>query len=310
MNDNMLLILAVVAVAVGLASVVYLLLSRFKEAQESRRALSQIDEYTADMVSEREQALAKPFKDRLKEPFVGGLAGIGKRLTPAGYVETTRVKIANSGNPDPAALDRFLMSRVLFLLVIPVAFVVIFFVIGMSGMAAWGLFALFALIGAMGPESSLNEKVKKRQQEIKEKLPDTLDLLVISVEAGLGFEQALDRTISAVPGPLSDELERFLGETRAGVSRAEAMRAMEKRINVDDVRSFVLAFLQADAFGVSIGRVLRSQAEEMRIKRKQEAEERAQKAPVKMLIPMVFCVFPPLFIIVLGPAGISIMETM
>ncbi len=170
---------------------------------------------------------------------------------------------------------------------------------------------LTLVVGAlfiMGPDSILDRKVADRQYEIRRKLPDVMDLLVISVEAGLGFEQALDRTVSSVPGPLSDEFARMLGETRAGATRADAMRAMDTRTNVPEIRSFVLAILQADTFGVSIGRVLRAQADEMRIKRRQLAQERAAKAPVKMLIPMVFCIFPALFVVVLGPAAINITE--
>jgi tight adherence protein C len=192
------------------------------------------------------------------------------------------------------------------LALIPVWFIVCLGFLPLSGGSRLAVLALLTLGSILGPDAILNRRVAERQHEIQVRLPDVLDLLTISVEAGLGFEQALDRTVAAVPGPLSDEFARMLGEVRAGASRADAMRAMDERIDVPEVRSFVLAILQADTFGVSIGRVLRAQADEMRIKRRQLAQEQALKAPVKMLFPMVFCIFPALFVVVIGPAVINI----
>ncbi len=216
------------------------------------------------------------------------------------------------GNASPQAVDRFLALRVVTVVAAALTFLFVFVINltpleGKMKLAAGGLLIAVFLIG---PDSVLNRKVEERQQKIQRSLPDVLDLLTISVEAGLGFEQALDRVIHAVPGPLTEEFSRMLGETRAGASRADAMRAMDERCDTPELRSFVLAIIQADTFGVSIGRVLRGQAEEMRIKRRQLAQERAQKAPVKMLIPMVFCIFPALFVVVLGPAMMMIVENL
>jgi tight adherence protein C len=180
--------------------------------------------------------------------------------------------------------------------------------LGLSGTMQLVFFGVLLFLFIMGPDSQLNKAVAARAYILRRTLPDILDLLTISVEAGLGFEQAIDRTINAVPGPLSEEFARMLGEVRAGSSRADALRALEERTSVPEIKSFVLAVLQADTFGVSIAKVLRSQAEEMRIRRRQMAQEQAMKAPVKMLIPMVFCVFPALFVVVIGPAIINIRE--
>ena len=295
------LILAVTGAAAALGLLLYGVLTEAEEKATIRASLRQLGTYEVENV--RDTELLTPFRERALAPFLRRITDLGRRLTP---VESARRKLILSGRASPDALDRFLAMRVLFLALIPVWFVLVFFVAPISGSAAFAVFGLLAATSFLGPEAILNRRVAERQYKIRVKLPDILDLLTISVEAGLGFEQALDRTVASVPGPLSEEFVRMLGETRAGATRAEAMRALDERTDVPEVRSFVLAILQADTFGVSIGRVLRAQADEMRVKRRQLAQEQAQKAPVKMLIPMVFCIFPALFVIVLGPAIINI----
>ena len=290
----------------GIALVIWTILSQAHEKQVIRDSLRALDDYEVDNI--RDQELLNPLAERALMPILGALTGLGRRFTPVGYVDGVRHKFVLSGRPSSQAIDRFLAIRVVTVVLAP--FAVFFFwfwnPLGLTGNTQLGVTALSVMVLVMGPDAQLNRSVEDRQKEILRGLPDIIDLLVISVEAGLGFEQALQRVITSVEGPLPDEFSRMLGEVRAGSTRAEAMRAMDARIEVPEVRSFVLAILQADAFGVSIGRVLRGQAEEMRIKRRQLAEEKAQKAPVKMLIPMVFCIFPALFTIVLGPAVIRI----
>jgi tight adherence protein C len=301
-----LLIAALIGAAIAL--VVYSLLSQAEERTTVRDSLRQLEGYEVENV--RDQELLTPISERALLPVLGGLTSLGRRFTPTGYTDKIRQKFIFSGNGSADAVDRFLAIRVITVCFIPAAFAFsyIWNPAKLSGLTQLMVFAVLSLALVLGPDALLSRRVEARQHDLRRSLPDVLDLLTISVEAGLGFEQALDRTINAVPGPLSDEFSRMLGEVRAGASRADAMRALEQRTNVPEVRSFVLAILQADTFGVSIGRVLRAQADEMRIKRRQIAQEQAQKAPVKMLIPMVFCIFPSLFVVVIGPAIINIRE--
>ena len=296
------LALALIAGVVGF--VFYLLLSDAEEKAVVRSSLRQLEGYEVQDV--RDQELLIPLYQRALLPILKGLTALGGRFTPVGYVDTVRKKFVYAGRISADGVDRFLAIRVITVVLIPAWFIVVTVFLPVTGILRLGALGLGGAILALGPDSVLNRRVEERQTVMQRKLPDILDLLTISVEAGLGFEQAVDRTVSSVPGPLSDEFARMLGELRAGSSRADAMRAMEHRTNVPEIRSFVLAILQADAFGVSIGRVLRAQADEMRIKRRQLAQEKAQKAPVKMLIPMVFCIFPALFVVVIGPAMINI----
>jgi tight adherence protein C len=292
----------------GIGLAVYTLFVHFDERSTVRASLRQIEGY--DVITNiREKQLLGSARDRVAAPIVGGLIGVAKRYTPVGYVEKTKKKLIVSGKFDPVDHDRFLALRVVTIAAIPAVLFLFWFVLPLHGKTRLLVAALSILFLVLGPDAILNRTVQERQDNIRRALPDILDLLTISVEAGLGFEQALDRTVKAVPGPLSDEFTRMLNEVRAGSTRAAAMRAIDDRTDVLEVRSFILAILQADTFGVSIGRILRSQADEMRVKRKQMAQERAQKAPVKMLLPMVFCVFPALFVVVLGPAVINIFHS-
>jgi tight adherence protein C len=308
MDTELFLILGALMLGGAIALVVYTIFAQVNEKAVVRDSLRQLEGYEVENV--RDQELLAPITERAILPVIGGLTSLGRRFTPVGYVDNVRKKFIYAGEGSADAVDRFLAIRVVTVALVPVVFIFAYIwnPVRLEGMTQHLAFLLLSFALIVGPDARLSRRVEERQHELRITLPDILDLLTISVEAGLGFEQALDRVIGAVPGPLSEEFGRMLGETRAGASRADAMRALEQRTNVPEVRSFVLAILQADTFGVSIGRVLRSQAEEMRIKRRQLAEERAQKAPVKMLIPMVFCIFPALFVIVLGPAAINIAE--
>lgn len=300
------LVLAVFLLVAALAAGIWAVASTVEEKSVVRASLRQLDGYEVNNV--RDSELLKPVSERTVQPLQERLVELGKRFTPDGYAEKVQRKLISAGIQGADAADRFMAVRVICVAMIPLVLILVFGVLAMTGMMALGLAGFLVFACVMGPEAVIDRKIADRQHQIQVKLPDVLDLLVISVEAGLGFEQALDRTVAAVPGPLTDEFSRMLGEVRAGASRADAMRNMEARCDVPELRSFVLAILQADTFGVSIGRVLRAQADEMRIKRRQLAQEQAQKAPVKMLIPMVFCVFPALFVVVIGPAIINIRE--
>jgi tight adherence protein C len=255
----------------------------------------------------REETLAKPLSERAVAPVLLRLGGILRRFTPVGYLERTQRKLMLAGNPGNLDAPAFTVIK----LFTTIAGIVLAFYaqgVGSDGLQRTFLFVAPILLGFAGPDAWLTRKVDERRLAMQRALPDILDLLVISVEAGLGFDAALARVVGTVPGPLSEEFFRMLQETRVGVSRRDAMRHLMDRTDLDELRSFLLAMLQAEAFGVAIARVLRVQADEMRVKRRQRAQEKAFGAPVKLVFPLVFCIFPSLFIILLGPAAIQISD--
>lgn len=286
---------------------VFAVYAAVEERAQVRASLRQLEGYAISR--DRDREMLEPLSVRLTGA-VGGVAGkLAKRFTPQGYVDDVARKIVLSGSPPGIEVDRILVLKV-FGAASGVIWIPVVLLLGLPGLFSLAAIVFLWVVAFIAPDLSLNRRVEQRQKDIRRALPDILDLLVISVEAGLGFEQALDRTATSVPGPLSDEFRRFLTETRLGASRAEALRALDDRTDVTELRSFILAMLQADTFGVSVARILRSQASEMRIRRRQLATEQAQKAPVKMVFPLVFCIFPAIFVVLLLPAFIQIADTL
>lgn len=302
--DPLTLAVGAVFVAVLLAVVwIGLGVTRAREDMTDRLALYG----RSNAPSIRDEELAKPLAQRTIGPLVLRFSGLMKRFTPVGYMEKKQHQLVLAGSPGNLDAPSFVVIKLLGTFVgIILAFVIVDF--GNSPIQRIILFVLPIVLGFFGPDAWIARKIDERRVSMQKALPDVLDLLVISVEAGLGFDSALSRVVATVPGPLSEEFFRMLQETRVGVSRREAMRHLMDRTDLDELRSFLLAMIQAEAFGVTIANVLRVQADEMRVKRRQRAQEKAFAAPVKLVFPLVFCIFPSLFIVLLGPAAISISE--
>jgi tight adherence protein C len=302
----MLIVAAALAIFASLALGIWAFMTSIEEKATVKASLKALDDYERGDLRAKE--LQAPLLQRLSEPIRNSLVAIGRRFVTGGYMEGVRRKLIIAGKPSAEELDRFRAVRVLSAAAVPVVLVVV----ALLPMSTRDKVLLAFFLGAallLGPDAMLNRQVEERRQAMRKRLPDVIDMLTISVEAGLGFDQALERTVAAVPGPLTDEFARMLGEMRAGAGRADAMRALDARTDVPELRSFILALIQAETFGVSIGRILRGQSEEMRVKRRQLAQEEAQKAPVKLLFPMVLCVFPGIFVVLLGPSALNFIHT-
>lgn len=235
------------------------------------------------------------------------LAGMGYRLTPPTYVRKLDRLLALAGRPSGWPLSRILMAKPALGLVGASLFVLISLGNPPPMMKLAGLFLMF--LGYFIPDLMLYSKGMERQKAMQLELANTLDQMLISVEAGLGFEGAMARAGENGKGPLADELVRTLQDMQVGRSRRESYQALAERTNIPELRSFVQAVIQADTYGIAISRVLRIQAKVMRVKRRQRAEEKAMKLPVMILFPLLFFIFPVLFIAILGPAVINTIAT-
>jgi tight adherence protein C len=303
------MITAVVGICVGLGILLLVVgLGASKPVDPVQARLTQLGSIQAKNLEELE--LQQPLADRTIRPLVARLSRMSGRMTNASSSQTVEKRLALAGNPGDLRVTDWMGVKIL--VGIGVAILVLLVLAGLMRNVSVGIFAaLIALIfGYTMPEFWLGRKVKARQNAILKMIPDTLDLLTISVRAGLGFDAALAKVVEKLNGPLTDEFRRALAEVRVGKTRREALRDMIPRTEVQPLSNFIGAIIQAEQLGVSISKVLQVQSEQLRIERRQRAEEQAAKAPIKMLLPLVGCIFPTLFIVILGPAMIAIINTL
>jgi len=255
-----------------------------------------------------ELELQRPLSDRTLKPVIRGLSGLMTRFYPANTMRSLSLRLKRAAMETTSA-EFFLGVK---------GFAAIVGAVGASAlvnlMTSDGTQTLFGAIGGlvvgfMAPDFYLGNRASRRGTQILESLPDALDLLTISVEAGLGFDAALVKVTEKLKGPLSEEFKRAGSEQRVGKSRQEALRGITERVEQKELGNFISAIIQADQLGVSMSKVLRIQSEQMRGERRQRAEEKAAKAPILIMLPTIGCIFPSLFIVILAPAALSAMSS-
>ncbi len=306
MNPLLAVGLALLFVAIMLAVVASGALTRPKSGVA--RSLEAVEAIHAPRRDLRVRELERPFGERVLDPLSARFTAIGRRFTPEERVVRIRRRLDLAGNPAGWDADRVLGLKALAGLVGALLGLVLPPLLGFSPlMTVLGVVGGCAL-GWVAPSLWIYQISYDRSQRVRRELPDALDLLTISVESGLAFDAGLAQVARRTSGPLAQEFFRVLQEMQIGTGRGQAMRALADRTDVPELRSFVGAMIQADAFGIPIAGVLRVQAREMRVKRSQRAEELAQKVPVKILFPLIFCILPCLFLVVMGPAVITVIQ--
>jgi tight adherence protein C len=292
----------------GLAAAAVLLITVGVTARPPKDAVqARLEQLVAQPKSLEEFELQQPFFDRVLRPLIKRLSRFGRSGDQGGVIARTDAKLEKAGYPGGLRGADWMGVKILCTIV----FAVIFFFLGLLiGKAAFGFIAALmgAAFGFLGPEFWLGSQIKKRGMAMILQLPDALDLLTISVEAGLGFDAALAKVVEKMEGPLVNEFRQALAEIRMGRTRRDALRDIVARADAQPVSNFIGAIVQAEQLGVPIAKVLQIQSQQLRIERRQRAEEAAAKAPVKMLFPMVGCIFPTIFIVILGPAVIAVMS--
>jgi len=303
-----LLVLLGLGSAFGAVMLVSIQMQTSRQVRKRAETLLQTQVGDVAIPDQREEELARPLAERVALPLIGALGTIGRRITPKDTRERLTRKLVLAGSPAGWDAEKLVAFKAVGL----GGMLLIGFMLSkaahMHGMLGTGVPFVMGATGYAIPGAWIGQKAAVRQEMIRRALPDTMDLLTISVEAGLGFDAALAQVVRNVPGPLSEEIGRLLQEMQLGITRVDAFRHLADRTDIEELRGFVLAMIQADIFGVSIAGVLRSQAKDLRVKRRQRAEKKAATSPLKLLFPMIFCVLPALFVVVLGPGAIRIMH--
>ena len=300
--------LIVAGVAAGAILLIVLGLAGNAPVDPVQARLTQLGTMQAKNLEELE--LQQPLFERTIRPLAARLSGFVARVTSTSFTQQTEKRLALAGNPGGLRTADWLGIKAVGAILGAGLFFLLFVIVGFMSLPVVLQFVMLPIGGLFGytlPEFWLGGRVRRRQKEILLQIPDALDLLTISVRAGLGFDGALGKVVEKLHGPLTEEFRRALAEIRVGKARRDALRDIIPRTEVTALTNFIGAIIQAEQLGVSISKVLQVQSEQLRIERRQRAEEMAAKAPIKMLFPLVGCIFPSLFIVILGPAIILIM---
>jgi tight adherence protein C len=292
------------AVAISMAGIIG------KERSQVSASLEAIEAISGPIPEDMRSAYDQPFADRVGRPAQRRLARIGRTLSGSQWATTTNRRIEMAGSPPGWDAERILASKTMVALLAATVAAGILYLADRSALQSllWG--AVFGIGGFFLPDLVLVNKGKSRAHSIRRALPDSIDLLTVSVESGLAFDASMAQVAHNTEGPLADEFSRVLKEIQIGSGRSEALKALAARTDVEDLRVFLNSMVQADKLGIPIADVLRVQAAEIRLKRSQRIEEQAMKLPVKLVFPLLFGIMPSMFIVILGPAIISIYETL
>jgi len=281
---------------------IYLLLYG-KRLEMSRRVVEVVGQHSQSI---REKELSEPIVKRVFQPMLQSAARLGSRMLPSEKEASLVQKLVLAGRPGGLGPREFMAFKLILALCGPALFILAGDYLLWDRHRLLLATAVAAAAGWMLPDVYLHRKIDERKSEVEKSLPDVLDLITVSMEAGMGFDGAIMKVAEKVKGVLAAEFLVVLQECKMGKSRREALKDMAGRNQSDDLSTFIGSVVMADQLGISIGNVLRLQSDQVRRKRRQRAEEKAMKAPVKMLIPMVTCIFPTIFVVLLGPAAISL----